>query len=638
MSAIQSSSSPNQSTSNLTLTVPAHPGQTQGVGSEAASSNPGSTVTSPTAAPQPRRSRGKALAEALSLRSSRNNSATDLSQREFSLPSEPLVDNQPLEVTLYRAYDDCPICFATYPGHLNYTRCCGNAICSECFVQIKRPDPHIPEGHGEQGSDPSSPSTNPAPAPAPALASPDQASRETHNLLVCEPAACPYCTQPELGVTYEPPPFRRGLVYANPAFLAGSAMSSQTSLHSPASPASPTSPPPETRRRGQSLSANAPSVVTTDRIRPDWALKLSALRTTQARRAAAATALHQAAFIMYNPERQFSLGARAPRFMRRNTSSSNGAARDETPRPDAAAPPGNDASAEDSRLQQFEEVMMAEAIRLSLAAEEDRRRKADREAEKEAKKEAKRREKEERKDAKAQKKAGSVYGDGAAARSRSSVSLALGRRRGNSSAAQAGSSPEIPEEQSGAPAEQQSDKGKAVDRGESKAGPSSMAIPQRSGHGPSHLRQTSNISSLSSSLADSPMGSYAARNDAGAGGASLGTNAGHESLFNFARMASTLGIDLERQDTGESARTGDGATEAREEVEGDSQGTTQVPEDAGDSAVTLQPGVGGGEAPDKAVGAPELRLIPGSPLVGDGEFTKGFEHESSAGQRGGEVA
>lgn len=722
LAAIQNPVSPNQSTSNLAVPPHTHGGQVPSAGSEAASSNPGSAVASPTSAQPPRKSRGKAIAEALSLRSSRNNSSTDLTQREIALPNDPLVGGQPLEVVLYRSADDCPICFATYPPHLNYTRCCGNAICTECFVQIKRPDPHVPESHGEQGSEGGSPAPGapapPAPAAAPttaaapaAPASADAAARETHNMLVSEPAACPYCTQPEFGVTYEPPPFRRGLVYAPPAVNFGSsAMSSQTSLHSNTTPASPTSPPASGgRRRGQSLSASAPGVVTTDRIRPDWALKLASQRTTQARRAAAATALHQAAFIMYNPERQFSLGSRAPRFMRRNTSSSNSGAREE-PRPDAPSP----SNAENERLQQFEEVMMAEAIRLSLAAEEDRRRKAEREMEKEAKKEAKKREKEERKAAKGQKTSSNFYGDGQASTSRSSVSLGLGRRRGNSgnSNTRMESTPELATEEEAAsvegaelqPSESQADKGKAVDRtgqSDKTAGPSSsMPIPQTGHHGPSHLRQTSNISSLSSSLGDSQMGSYmgqgfmARAGDGAAAGAGGGTGAEApaipESLFNFASMASTLGIDLERHDTEDSLGSegmsleatrsegaqgnsqgmtnvpGESSQEATQMPESEkttqtsedvSQSTTQVPEtdtqenakkdtEEGieDSIVTLQPSrtadtCAGGDAEDKSIVAPEVRLIPGSPLpVSDGEFSKSLECENSGGHRGSEVA
>ncbi|SPO05549.1 related to regulator protein Sip5 [Cephalotrichum gorgonifer] len=672
--AMQSPITPNQSTSNLNLAVPTstHGGQLHSAASEAASSNPGSALPSPTAPSHPRRSRGKAIAEALShsLRSSRNNSQTDLSQRELALPNEPLVNGQPLEVALYRTSEDCPICFATYPNYLNYTRCCGHMICSECFVQIKRPDPHIPENHGEPGAEGAN-------APRP-----DAGPIETHSLLVSEPAVCPYCTQPEFGVTYEPPPFRRGLIYATPYLFGSSAMSSQTSLHSNVTPASPTSPASGGRRRGQSLSATAPNVVTTDRIRPDWALKLAAQKTTQARRAAAATALHQAAFIMYNPERQFTIGSRTSRFMRRNTGGNSSGSQEVQPdaggggAPAGAAPTGNP---ENDRLLQFEEVMMAEAIRLSLAAEEERRRKVEREAEKEAKKEAKRREKEDRKAAKAQKQSGSFYGNGQASTSRSSVSLVLGRRRGNSGASnlRMESTPELTREESsgsassgGAPLSpeqsQQSSKGKAVDRGaatqaDKVAGPSSsMAIPQSSHRGPSHLRQTSNISSLSSSLADSHMGSYTGQGFVGRSGdssvpadSSTGAGAGGpESLFNFASMATTLGIDLDHQestDSGssenrkcqeEAAQPGDGGKAEQTS----SQSTTQVPDEpVEDSTVTLHPsrsvenGEDAGEG--KTVVSPEVRLIPGSPLPrSDNEFAKTFEHETSTEQRGGGIA
>src|SRR6478735_8089205 len=92
----------------------------------------------------------------------------------------------------------------------------------------------------------------------------------------------------------------------------GTAMSSQTSLNSTLQ--TPTTPG---RRRAHSLSANAPNVITTDRVRPDWAAKLASARNHQARRAAAATALHTAAFLMGGNEQRTIL--RAPRLGRRNT-------------------------------------------------------------------------------------------------------------------------------------------------------------------------------------------------------------------------------------------------------------------------------------------------------------------------------
>ena len=61
-----------------------------------------------------------------------------------------------------------------YPTNINYSRCCDQAICTECFVQIKRSEP-------------------------------------TTTHLVSEPAACPYCVRDHFGVVYTPPPWRTGI-------------------------------------------------------------------------------------------------------------------------------------------------------------------------------------------------------------------------------------------------------------------------------------------------------------------------------------------------------------------------------------------------------------------------------------------
>jgi len=37
-------------------------------------------------------------------------------------------------------YDECPICFLYYFGGLNRTRCCKKEICTECYIQIQKPD------------------------------------------------------------------------------------------------------------------------------------------------------------------------------------------------------------------------------------------------------------------------------------------------------------------------------------------------------------------------------------------------------------------------------------------------------------------------------------------------------------------
>lgn len=88
------------------------------------------------------RTRAKTLAALTT--SSKPGSQIDLTPRELQLPKDPFVNGQPIEVYLYKDATECPICFLYYPPYLNRTRCCDQPICSECFVQIKRPDPHPP--------------------------------------------------------------------------------------------------------------------------------------------------------------------------------------------------------------------------------------------------------------------------------------------------------------------------------------------------------------------------------------------------------------------------------------------------------------------------------------------------------------
>jgi hypothetical protein len=357
--------------------------------------------TSPIAAP-PSSSpffRGRAKTLAALTTGSRNSSQTDMVPQELQLPKDPYVNGQRIEVFLYKEPLECPICFLYYPPYLNKTRCCDQPICSECFVQIKRPDPHPPEHHDDQG--------NPV-------------EPQEDGQLVSEPACCPFCKQPELGITYEPPPFRRGLSYASQGHVlasAASAMSSTSSLHSQGL----TSPG---RRRAASLAANDSTVITTDRVRPDWAKKLADARSHALRRAAAATALHNAAYMMGNIQaegRGFGLGRRRRTMFGSDSAGSSGQG---TPRRDgeANAPTaagssnrsdgqadstaGRQSSRRGNRLEDLEELMMMEAIRLSLAAEDERKKKEEKEAAKEAKKEDKKKAKEAKKAEKAARKSG----------------------------------------------------------------------------------------------------------------------------------------------------------------------------------------------------------------------------------------
>lgn len=322
-----------------------------------------------------------------------------MAPQEVQLPKDPYVNGQRIEAFLYKNASECPICFMYYPPYLNRTRCCDQPICSECFVQIKRPDPHPPEHHGEPGAEGSPP-----------------AEPEEEIQLVSEPAACPYCTQTEFGVTYEPPPFRRGLVYnghaPNHLGSATSAMSSTTSLNSPNSAGTG-------RRRATSLAVTDKTVVTTDMVRPDWAKKLADAKAHALRRAAAATALHNAAYMMGNlpqGETRFGIGRRRRLF----TSDSGGSSGNGTPRREGESSSGQPGSSGDlfpnrlssrrgNRLEDLEDLMMMEAIRLSLAAEEERKKKDEKEAAKEAKKEEKKKAKENKKVAKAQRNIGSGF-------------------------------------------------------------------------------------------------------------------------------------------------------------------------------------------------------------------------------------
>jgi hypothetical protein len=182
----------------------------------------------------------------------------------------------PLEVLCYRGALECPICFLFYPKFTNTTRCCAQPICSECFVQIKRSDPHPPY-HNEPG-----------------------VSAEDEQTLVSEPACCPYCAMPEFGVVYIPSPYRAGISPPTKSHLSPlSLFSHHSTPMSTASSSSSLASGLNPRRRG-SLPPNAPEVVTTDQIRPDWSVKLNKARLHLARKSAAATALHASAFLLDN--------------------------------------------------------------------------------------------------------------------------------------------------------------------------------------------------------------------------------------------------------------------------------------------------------------------------------------------------
>ncbi|EPS26018.1 hypothetical protein PDE_00954 [Penicillium oxalicum 114-2] len=570
-------------------------------------SNPGGSL--PTAAPSGTstspffRTRAKTLAALSS--SSRHGSQTDLTPRELQLPKDSFVNGQPIEVYLYKDATECPICFLYYPPYLNRTRCCDQPICSECFVQIKRPDPHPPEH--EQ------PNPNAPPRSEAEIA----AAESSESQLVSEPSSCPFCVQPEFGVTYAAPPFRRGLVYATdltsrPSPNVVSPGSSTTSL------GSANALPVPGRRRATSLSTTDPSVVTTDRVRPDWAQKLANARAHAARRSAAATALHTAAYLMNstpsgsgsgNDSRGLGLGRRG---LRRATHGDAG--RSGSPalnalaflseRPDRTpprAPAAENDSAEDgqvnptstrenarrSRIDDLEDMMMMEAIRLSLASEEDRRRREEKEIRKEAKRREKEREKEAKRAEKAARKTG-LYSNNA------SVS-ALGAQADTKTS----SASSVAEQSSSA------SKGKAVDRvspgpamaattaAESPTSTPSTSLspadqslaPLDSGAAveplkPSHLRQVSSTSSSISSMMEANGGD----SDISPAGPD-GANGSLEPMFNFRSLAAVID-DEEKSQAAEHVED-----TAVQQTEGSSSKASSVHRHSADSTSPDSPAV-----------------------------------------------
>jgi hypothetical protein len=326
------------------------------------------------------RGRAKTLASLATGSKSSSPSGESTAPPEFRLPHDPYVSGLPIEAYLYREPTECPICFLYYPPYLNKTRCCDQPICSECFVQIKRPDPHPPE-HEQPGE--------------------ERPPEEEAETLVSEVASCPFCVTPEFGVTYDPPSFRRGLAYAKSSANSTSMSNNNNPLLQSTSPtASQTSLPTTGRRRTTSLSATASRVITTDRVRPDWAKKLSDARAHALRRGAAATALHNAAYMLGGAQTDSAASRSFGRRRRTLFGESPGESGSGTP----TGAEGAVSAARGGRrvqVQDLEDLMMMEAIRLSLAAEEDRARKAHKGARKEGKKLAK----EAKKEAKAADKA-----------------------------------------------------------------------------------------------------------------------------------------------------------------------------------------------------------------------------------------
>ncbi|CCE93686.1 Sip5p TDEL_0G03190 [Torulaspora delbrueckii] len=218
-----------------------------------------------------------------------------------------------LKYSLYKNGAECPICFLYYPEPLNYSNCCLQPICTECFVQIKRAEPHFP--HDEV--DPTQPVTND--------------DEKDPNLLTSDPPNCAYCATPNFAVTYEAKADRRvGIGGMKPSTYKLPKEPSNNDIE------------PSAERRGSRTQNNA-DVVASDMIRPDWKAKLDKERARLARRSANATAIHVSNRLI-DPDHPSRRGS-------------------------------NYDSSSNRDVQDLEEEMLARAIRLSIADEEVRNQK-----------------------------------------------------------------------------------------------------------------------------------------------------------------------------------------------------------------------------------------------------------------------
>lgn len=287
---------------------------------------------------------------------------------------------------------ECPICFLYYPPNINLSRCCQQPICTECFTQIKRIDP-------------------------------------TPQEMKSEPACCPYCVESNFGVTYEPPPADQRTdwthlpsVTARPVtttisvpavLLPTSSQQAQPTISSQSAPSpsmiassldsDPTDslhPTPETvspkMKRRQTTSHTSKEVVTTDSIQPDWQVKLEAVKAVVQRRA------NRRIIFRQEGDRLIPVGITSSRdpsggsaflaaFEQDHSASSNATRRGLSSliggsghltahHSTTTSPPGGSVRRHRTENPSYgvdlEELMIMEAMRLSLAEEEDRKRKA----------------------------------------------------------------------------------------------------------------------------------------------------------------------------------------------------------------------------------------------------------------------
>lgn len=224
--------------------------------------------------------------------------------------------------------------------------------------------------------------------------------------------------------------------------------------------------------------------------------------------------------------------------------------------------PGPRGSSRRGRMDDLEDMMMMEAIRLSLASEEDRRKKEEKESKKEAKKKEKEKEKEAKKAGKLARKTG-VYPTSANASTSALEEPSEGSGKGKAPSQR---EPEPSLDQGSHLPPPVADPQSHLERARAQLQPEGPLIPGRYLYKPSHLRTLSNASSSASSVEESAQGSLkrsreasssmetsphasglsipvsgAAQKDSFISGTPPGGGAGTESMFNFRSLAAMVG-------------------------------------------------------------------------------------------------
>lgn len=194
---------------------------------------------------------------------------------DMHLPSDSL------KLYLYKDGVECPICFLYFPKNLNYSKCCQQPICTECFVLIKRAPPHFPHDDSDDTKNKNQ----------------DDSEKDPH-LLISETANCPYCATPNFTISYTPLSARRtgyGGVYPIKFEMKDSSdISTSIALSTSITPLQKTdsSLTMSTSASSTSLFSDIVIPITADTIRPEWEAKLNKERSRLDRRAANATAIH----------------------------------------------------------------------------------------------------------------------------------------------------------------------------------------------------------------------------------------------------------------------------------------------------------------------------------------------------------